>query len=262
MSQWKGLLWKEWIIYRPFIYLAIIIDILGILVGPLIIQRIFSVEENYSIHVLIVSVILGCLHFLAMMFLFFSSLEREMKRPDIWFHNSASSFKLVGAKIVAMSLFTFLALVLIGIVTILASLFLSKNNMVPIFTVMKLELGLIFAVLFTAITFTIGIFSMWMVARLIRPFSIAISNGVAVIFYFVGFHYYEKFLDSHLYQKLTSYGEVKFPTMSLGELSSKDFYMTYQVSDHIFLGEVIFKVLFFTCLFIVSVNAFEKKVRG
>lgn len=262
MSQWKGLLWKEWIIYKTFVYLAIIVSTLGILVGPLLIQRIFNVEQNFGIHVLIISAISGCLHVMGMLFLFFSSLERDMKRPDIWFHTPASSFKLVGAKLFSMSLFTLLSLACSGVVTTIASLLFSKYNVIPISTVMKLEIGLIIAVIFSTITFTIGIFAMWVVARLIRPINVAISNVVAVILYFLGFHNYSKFVESNFYKSLTGYGEVDLPQLSLGEVSSKDFYMTYQVSNNIFMGEIVFEILFFTCLFIVSVYAFDKKVRG
>lgn len=262
MHQWKGLLWKEWVIYRTIVYLAIIVNTLGILVGPLLIQRIFDVEQNFGIHVLIVSAIFGFLQVMGMLFLFFSSLERDMKRPDIWFHTAASSFKLIGAKLVSMSLFALLSLACNGVVTIIASLLFSKMNVIPISTVMKLEIGLIIAVLFSTITFTIGILAMWVVARLIRPLSVAFSNVVAAILYFFGFYNYTKFMDSNLYKTLTGYGEVNLPEMSLGEVSSKDFYMTYQVSNNIFLGEIIFEILFFTCLFIASVYVFEKRVRG
>lgn len=262
MSQWKGLLWKEWNIYKTFVYLAIIVNTLGILVGPLLIQRVFNVEQNFGIHVLIVSAILGFLHVMGMLFLFFSSLERDMKRPDIWFHTAASSFKLVGAKLFSMSLFTLLSLACSGVVTTIASLLFSEFNVIPISTVMKLEIGLIIAVLFSTITFTISIFAMWVVARLIRPINVAFSNVIAVILYFFCFHNYSKFVESNIFKTLTGYGEVNLPEMSLGEVSSNDFYMTYQVSNNIFMGEIVFEILFFTCLFIFSVYAFDKKVRG
>ncbi|MEI4771052.1 hypothetical protein WAX74_15625 [Psychrobacillus sp. FJAT-51614] len=262
MSQWGGLLWKEWMIYKTFIYLAIIVNIPVVVLGPLLIGRIFNVEQNYGIHVLIISAMLGFLYVLGMVFIFFSSLEREMKRPDIWFHTAASSFKLVGAKLVSISLYNIILLACIGIATIIASLLFSKFNVVPISSVIKLELGLIITVILSTITFTIGIFAMWVVARMIRQINAIFSNVVAVILYFIAFHYYTKFIESNFYRNLTDYGAVKLPEIGLGEVSSENFYITYHLPDNIFIGDIVFEILFFTFLFIVSVYAFDKKVRG
>lgn len=262
MGQWKGLVWKEWIIYKAFFFLWIVINILGILVGPFLIKRFLGVDVDIGIIAIIGSAIWMFLHVMITMLIFISSIERDMKRQDIWFHSPATMYKLVGAKLFSAFVFTFTSLVSVSVITTFAYQLFAKTDIIPLSTVLKIEMGLILAIAFSALSFTIGIFAMWVFSRLLRPINIAFAHITSIVLYFITVNYYSKFIDSDLYKKLAHYLEIELPKMNLGDFSSQNFYMNFEVNNNIFVGEIVFEIVFFTCLFIFSTFVFEKKVRG
>lgn len=262
MSQWKGLIWKEWMAYKSLLLIGLLINVLVVLMGPYLLKVIFGIDFSLGNVLLVLSSIWVLGHIIGMPILFFASLEKDMKRSDMWFHSNASMYKLLGAKLFAFFVFTFISLLVVIITTMIGYWLFQPLEDISMVWIMKLEVYFLFTSAFAALTFTIGILVTWVLGRLLRPINKALSNIVSIVFFFFAFHNYAKFTESKLYETLTSYWKVKLPEMNVGEISSKDFYMFLEVTDHFYVGQIILEFVVFTCLFIISTFVLQRKVRG
>lgn len=262
MSQWKGLVWKEWQASKSLITIGLLINVLIILMGPYLLKIIFDLDESLGIILLVLSSFWTLGHIIVMPILLFASLEKDMKRSDIWFHSYASMYKLLGAKLFAFSLFTFSSLLVVIITTMIGFWLFQSFEEISMIKIMKLEVYFLFTSAFTAITLTIGILVTWVLGRLLRPINKAFSNIVAILIFFFAFHNYVKFTESKLYETLISYWKVNLPDVSIEEIGSENFYVFLSVDDHFFLGQIILELFVFACLFIISTFVLQRKVRG
>jgi len=87
MKQWNGLLKKEWVLMRRWLYGTVVIEILLMLVALL----------GSSISGIMVLVWLMT-SLLLPVTLLLNSLWKDWKRTDLWLHSTGSIFKLFGSK--------------------------------------------------------------------------------------------------------------------------------------------------------------------
>ena len=115
MKGAKGLIQKEWILLKWGILALVLVNIVIVMAAPSLINRAFGLPLNTFENSLIIS---GT-WFVASLFvgvgILYTSLEKEMKQPDIWLHSPAPIWQLVGIKAVFAVAVTALILVLNGI---------------------------------------------------------------------------------------------------------------------------------------------------
>ncbi len=64
----------------------------------------YGVPEDFATTIQTTSVLCFLIHMVAAMSWFFDSLNKEMKRPDMWLHCPASMWQLVGAKVLFITI--------------------------------------------------------------------------------------------------------------------------------------------------------------
>src|SRR5690349_16594301 len=100
LKNFAGLLKKEWLLYRAWIFSGIFIGIMLSLIVPYLIRR-FSGELTmgnqlpffFSILVLLLGGFFSILQYLV-------SIRNDLRTKEIWLHSTSSIAQLVGVKIV------------------------------------------------------------------------------------------------------------------------------------------------------------------
>ncbi|WP_342507389.1 hypothetical protein [Sporosarcina sp. FSL K6-2383] len=120
MKRWGGLVRKEWVLMRwgivsfvlafsAFIFLAYFHAFQGVL------ETIVGDIQNTMVFIFL-------LHMLAAVSWFLDSLNKEMKRPDIWLHSPMSMWRLVGAKVLFITIIISCSYLLCGTASIVDGL--------------------------------------------------------------------------------------------------------------------------------------------
>ena len=102
MKQWNGLMKKEWVAMKGWLYGTVGASILITLVIPYVVPMFLEGNVDALISGLIPFWILVSL--ILPVFVILSSLKKEMGHPDIWLHSPVSIFKLFGSKAVFAAL--------------------------------------------------------------------------------------------------------------------------------------------------------------
>ena len=193
--------------------------------------------------------------------LFYTSLEKEMKRSDIWFHNQSSAFKLVGAKLLTVSLFSLVGLLINGFVTIVEYYLIMEENNLGFMSLLRLELFLIITTYLVALGATIGLLTMWILWRLLKPLNTSFAYIAAIVAYFFFHRIYLRIIESEAYQKFSSHWKIQLEPIELLELKGAYFavFMDYR---EVYLLDVLIKITFFLILFLLSAFVIQKRVRG
>lgn len=96
MKIWKGLLRKEWALMRwrliVFVFITSAIQYLGVN------RLVYGLPEDFYASIQPIIALCFMLHLAMAVSLLFNSLGKEMERPDIWLHSTASVRQLVFAK--------------------------------------------------------------------------------------------------------------------------------------------------------------------
>ncbi len=261
MGKLQGLVWKEWMQYKGIVILSIIGSVFGTIVSPYLLKRMIEVDEPLSDILLLTSSVWMYVYILFFFCLFFASLEKDMKRPDIWFHNSSSTFTLIGAKLIAVTLFSLPGLVMNGIITVVGYDLLVEVNNLGFTKLLLLEFLLIGTTYLLALSFTIGLLTMWVLGRVLKPFNTFFSYVVAVVVYFYFYRSYLRFIDSELYHSFSSHWKLPLPYIESVEVTSASFAVFMDINE-IYLFDLLVKVIFFCILFLLSVLVIQKRVRG
>ena len=98
MKQWNGLLKKEWVTMKWPLLVSAVLGIIVMSFVPHLIVNFFGIEVHVFEVALVICFIWAGASVLAPVTALFIMLEREMKRPDVWLHSTASIFKLVGVE--------------------------------------------------------------------------------------------------------------------------------------------------------------------
>jgi len=254
LKKFAGLLKKEWVLYRAWLFVGIFIGIMLSMVVPYLIRRLsveFTMENQlsfaFSILVLVVGGFYSVLQFLA-------SMRHDLKNKEIWLHSTSSITQLVGVKIVfsligyAIFNFIFVSIAIYKIrdeiVGNFAQVLLLLLFIVSIIVILQLMMFVIM-VLFLAFNFQMK--------HLIGRFSIVITMFI----FFFSMDLWFKFTESKLYDNIFHHIEIPltwldqyFPKIPTAELLLGSFYVVEEVATIILLA----------ILFIIATKWLEKVV--
>jgi hypothetical protein len=259
MKQWNGLLKKEWVTMKWPLLVSALFGILVMSFFPLLITRIFGLEVHVFQIALIICFVWVIASALAPVTALFTMLEREMKRPDVWLHSTASIYKLVGAKALLASLIGVVVLLIPTIVlavqyTLFKSTTITFNDL---FFFGSIFIVLVFAV--SIIFMSIGFF-FWVIDRLMKPLLKGYSIVATLILFFISFRIYSLFTLSEFYKKGLSIGPVDVMKLK-NPLIDVEFIYFEHMDILFYSGEILFNVFCTVAMFIVAAVLFEKKVR-
>jgi len=259
MTQWKGLLMKEWKTMRVSLYLVLGLNVVAILLLPFLLNVWLGVPRVEA------SIVIGflwlmCQTILAAVILL-TSLEKDMKQPELWMHSTASVFKLTGVKYTFALFVTLISIVWNGLLLIISVLVGTPFLGVSLGEL--IQIGLYFAGLaaLSAIPYMVIAFFFWTIHQLLKPYLKSLSSAVAVVLFlmlpaFLG--WLQKGVNH-----LPRFGDLNFPMpKNLGwvmeNAGETSFYFD---SGNIYASDVLYITLLIVLVYIGSTKWFEKKVR-
>ncbi|MGE7688495.1 hypothetical protein ACQKMI_04710 [Lysinibacillus sp. NPDC097214] len=240
MKKFAGLLKKEWVLYRTWLFVGVFIGIMLSMVVPYLIRRLndgFTMENQlsfaFSILVLILGGFFSILQFLA-------SMRHDLKSKEIWLHSTSSIAQLVGVKIV----FSLIGYAIFNLIFVSIAIYKVKDELVGNFAQVLLFLLFIVAiiVILQLMMFVIMVlflaFNLQM-KHLIGRFSIVIT----MVTFFFSMDLWFKFTESELYDNIFHHVEIPltwldqyFPKIPTTELLLGSFYAVEEVATIIFVA--------------------------
>ncbi|MEQ6353813.1 hypothetical protein ABNX05_04230 [Lysinibacillus sp. M3] len=254
LKKFAGLLKKEWVLYRTWLFVGVFIGIMLSMVVPYLIRRLsdgFTMENQlsfaFSILVLIIGGFFSILQFLA-------SMRHDLKSKEIWLHSTSSIAQLVGVKIV----FSLIGYAIFNFIFVSLAIYKIRDEIVGNFAQVLLLLLFIVAiiVILQLMMFVIMVlflaFNLQM-KHLVGRFSIVIT----MVTFFFSMDLWFKFTESKLYDNIFHHVEIPltwldqyFPKIQTTELLLGSFYVVEEVASIIWLA----------ILFIIATKWLEKVV--
>ncbi|BDH62822.1 hypothetical protein MTP04_29520 [Lysinibacillus sp. PLM2] len=118
MNKFLGLVIQEHRHYGLFNYVMAGLVGLVVFLGPVVILQIFPSEHTYNVNNIrfVMTIVAAFFIGILSIFVFTSSLNRDIKSKELWLHNSQSIYTLIGAKVVyhAISLIVLNVIAFIG----------------------------------------------------------------------------------------------------------------------------------------------------
>ena len=259
MKQWNGLVKKEWITMKWALLVSALFGTLVMSFFPLLITRFLGLEVHIFEVALVICFLWAIASALAPVTALLTMLERDMKRPDVWLHSTASIYKLVGAKALLASFIGAVGLLIPTVVlAIQYALFKSATiTFNDLFFFGSIFIVLVFVV--SIVFMSVGFF-FWVIDRLMKPFLKGYSIVATIILFFVSTRIYSLITLSEFYQKLVSIGPIDVMKLK-NPLLNVEFIYIEHMGTLFYSGEILFNAFCTVALFIVAAVLFEKKVR-
>ena len=263
MKQWNGLLKKEWILMKWPLLAMVIIGIAVLTVFPFLFIRTFGLDVHFYEITLVMSFLWALAGTLVPMGTLLVLLEREMKRPDIWLHSTASIFKLIGSKMVFAALIGVVSFLIPTLVLAVEYNFIN----LPIFMMGDMfRFGVWFLItLFYASVAVMGFgFFLWVLYRLlkqvIRGFAVPATLLLFVFFIWLA----ARVGQTELYERIVQVGKVDLSKVATLQTPAGESYESGHslfYTAEFYTGELVLDVLLMLAMFIGGAVLFEKKIR-
>lgn len=256
MKQWNGLLKKEWVGMKGWVYGLLGASVFFIFVLPFVLYVMFGATfmAMMPFLVFLVAFTPGLLLLV--------SLGKETVRPDVWLHSPASVFKLFGAKafiaagtgavqLLISSLLLILQLSILdgtaGFIFDSRFLFDGSFTFLALFYISLVLMcyGLLFRVVYIVI----------------RTYTKVLTGPVMIGLAFLAFWVANAVTKSAVYENIANFGPI-------GTLQERRYYVDEAEGSYFWLGgssfyigEIVLNVGFIALLFVTASVLFEKKVR-
>ena len=261
MKQWNGLLKKEWVTMREWLYGNAVIAILLMLVASFGLSMLIEGKVNVFLILGIVIIIWIITSIFLPVVILLNSLWKDWNRPDLWLHSTSSIYKLFGSK----SIFA----IIVGAVNVLIPTSLLLIYALfwgsPLFELSFGEL-VFFVWLLVFAFFTASIMIMCtglffgVFYQLIKPVVKGFTVPITVILFVILAQTFERVKVTTIYQKVAAFGPIGDPTREKFYIERGNFFIG-PTEPVVYTGDVLLSLLFILLLFVVSTVLFEKKVR-
>lgn len=254
MNQLRGLLMKDWTIIKGYVLLALLLDII-IPVGS---AMLFQVEFYEGL--LVFSGTVMALHMLVPIILLSILFTKEMERPDIFFHSSASIHKINASKLLTATGATAISLAWISVFTFAILLFAPNleemKNLLPT--------GTMFAVgiLFFSIQITIVYYFFMTIFYSIRPKIGGFAYIVVIGLFFFSAEMWDRFQTTEFYAAITGFWIIPLKESELLTNISRGLMTSFENAPKLQIGQFLVSTLLLIALYFLSAFWFEKKVRA
>jgi len=242
MKQWNGLLKKEWSALKGWFYGSLLIQLCAVIFLSLASYYLFE-EISLGVLLSIFSTFWTMFNVILPAIILFSSLNKEMVRPDIWLHSTAPTVKLFGVKMVFASM--------IGFVNILFPLIFflteSKSSVVIVIMSFLLSIFILCTGLFLGVLY-----------QLLKPVAKGFSGPIVVMIFLFLSWLQVRLAESEIYTKITHFGRLNHEVTY--EVTKESFtFEFYNMEIH--TGELLIDTMIAILFFITATTLFDRKVR-
>lgn len=254
MTQLRGLLMKDWTIIKGYVLLALLLDI----IIPLGSAILFPVEFYEGL--LVFSGTVMALHMFVPLVLLSILLTKEMERPDIFFHSSASIHKINASKFLTVFFATVISLLTISLLAF--GILLFAPDLAEVKTL--LPSGILFAagILFFSVQITIIYYFYMTLFYTMKPkiggFAYIVTFGLFIF----GLEMWDRFKATELFAAATSFWTVPMNESELLTNVARGLMVTIDTPATLQIGQFVVVTGLLVLLYFMSAYWFEKKVRA
>lgn len=259
MYQWKGLLKKEWVSMISWFYGVLGISILVVFIIPFGSSLFYGGLSPFELSIL-TNIVWVSLSILIPTVILLISFGKEMQRPDILLHSTASILKLLSVKIVFAALVGALNM----FIPIMLLLIQSRFSAFPLDLGFKVAFQmaslLAFAFYATAILIMCTGLFFGVLYQVIKPVVGGFALPIVIVLFLCSSWVAEKVTTTALYMKIGEIGPVvglKEGAIDLGEW--RLFFDIEEIYFH--TGNLLMDILLTIILLITAAALLEKKVR-
>lgn len=214
----------------------------------------YGVLESLVVNIQSIIVLVFTLNLMTAVSWFFDSLNKEMKRPDMWLHSPTSMWQLVGAKVVFITLFIGCSVLVSG--TIVGVSYYMDGGTASIVDSLALFLSVGVVILLNAIYVMAVVFFFWSIFQVFRSrmdwfFSVIIMFVVFLIWAYA----WAMVWFTDVFQTVKELGPLN-GTMPMMEIN----YIVPGVAI-LTIGNLVLHGVMTVIYFIVGSTLLEKKVR-
>lgn len=255
MARNLGLLRKEWVLYRSWIFAAFVTGFAILFILPLALSKgnreLITDELHFSF--MLGSLVIGSLFILLQ---FLSSLRNDVHKKETWLHSTSSIMMLTGIKLLFSGIFCLVYLLLFTSLGMYNVNDVYEGTFLQIFLLQILIVGITFLIEMSFCTLIIFFYALYLtIKRYIGRVAIIMS---AFVFFVANWAFFS-FVESGLYQSLFYYGEVNL-TPLINYLPTAKTIVFSTTGGSIFLVEELIAWLFSIGLFIIGSKWTEKVV--
>lgn len=241
----KGLLLKEWTLYKSWLFGSIVMSIGVVLILPILLERYLITQVPIQeIRMVLMFLMLG-FSVVNILIQFNSSLNHDNRKKDMWLHNPHSLHTLIGSKF----LFS-LGIYFIGnfIITTAGIYFLSDMFVGSFAHLLNLQLLLLVVMLFVGILGNIVWLLFWTIYLEGKYWIGKFSLITTVAIFFLAANYIPQLLSFLSLDKVLNQGEIslKFLGDYLPTITTNDFNLDL---GSIYIVEELFIWIIFVLLF-------------
>ncbi|MBB4824610.1 hypothetical protein HNO89_001834 [Sporosarcina luteola] len=260
MKQWNGLLLKEWLQVKWQLIGSFILFGLGLVGLPLFLSSVVGLLNASPFEIAtVVCFVWAAFSIFVPFFTFLMLFYRDMRKPDLWLHSTASIYKLIGVKMV-LSTLVGLASFLLAVVVV-AIWFLFTKQPFILFDELLFYGSLFISVVFlgSICIMIIGFFFV-VLDQLVKPYIKGFSFIVTLLLFLLSSRLYTIFISSRFYEIVILRGKFDVLNFKNQKINLQNSY--YEITGTTFyIGEWIFELACLLLLFMVGAMLLEKKVR-
>lgn len=256
LQQFKGLFMKEWLLYRSWISGIIISSGITIFLVPFVLTKFYTIENLFYNSAFIIIAFWFALITITAIAQLVTSFSDDRKHLDVWLHNPASLYTLIGAKFCFTFIFyllTILFITFIGCFIMMAAYDLSY------FDLIGLQVFIIIPSIILSPSLLISSFFFYVLYSFLHKY-IGKFSIIAIPICIIGFLFLLEYVsNTYLYEKLLLVGPIStewaarlLPPIDMGKMYF-DFTPIYIVEEVVSWGILI-------TFFLLSVKWFEKVV--
>lgn len=251
LVKFIGLLKKEWVLYRYWWLVAILIGFIFVYCGEYFYNQQFEITNSrllFSSWVMVIGIFFVVIQFLA-------SMHNDLKTKEIWLHSTSSITQLVGVKfiftlgnsIIFISIFSIIGLIppnVFNEATFVQLLFLRLFTMIFLF----IEQCSFMLIVFLFLVFNIYLKNLF--GRL--AFIISVGSFILIMKLWTEFH------ESKLYEKIFYHGEIS--TNRLAEFLPQSYDSIFNMMESFYMVEGLAFVIGYFLLYIFGTKWLEKVI--
>lgn len=254
LKKFAGLLKKEWVLYRAWLFVGIFIGITLSILVPYLIRRLsdgFTMENQlsfaFSILVLILGGFFSILQFLA-------SIRHDLKTKEIWLHSTSSIAQLVGVKIV----FSLIGYAIFNLIFVSIAIYKIKEEFIGNFAQMFLLLLFYVAVIVMLQLMMFVIMLLFLAFNLqMKHFIGGFSIVITMVAFFMSMNLWFKFTVSNLYDNVFHHIGIRLTFLNQFFPQVRSFPFTMGT---MYVVEEVATIIFVAILFIIATKWLEKVV--
>lgn len=261
-SSWRGLLQKEWILWKWSVVTLLLLDVVVVLAGPTFTHSMFGAPQDFFTNTMVLVGTWFVIIVLIGIGLLSISLSHEMKRPDLWLHSRGSIFQLIGAKVMFAAVTVTALLVLGGLLLGVQFIFSEARGTIALMDgTLALVSVLIKLLLISLFLMMFGVF-VWALNQVLRSRLRTVGDFLSMIILFVLVFLFEKVRVNDSLNQLKAFGPVKFTNTTFYNEHDSSFFTGIVPEGVIFsVGGFVLYGVIAVMSFIVGSVLFEKKVR-